>query len=85
MKTLALLSVLILAGCGLYPTTPEGDAQREADARAVEAAGGSVATAAGLLPPPFNLIVAGVVGVGATIAAGKIRGKPPTPPQPPVA
>lgn len=74
MKTLAILSVLFLAGCGVYPATPEGDAKRAADAKMVEDAGKAGATAAALLPPPFNLIVAGAIGIGATIAAQKISG-----------
>lgn len=74
MKTLAILSVVFLAGCGVYPSTPDGDAKRAADAKMVEDAGKAGATVAALLPPPFNLIVAGVVGIGATIAAQKIAG-----------
>jgi hypothetical protein len=78
--TLGLLAVAP-PGCS-YPATPEGDAKRAHDASTVQTVGDSLAAASAALPPPFNLIAAGLVGMGTTLVVQKIKGKkaPATPP-----
>lgn len=77
MRFLIAVAVLSCLCACKYAATPEGDAKREADAKQVESLGGAASAASALLPPPFNLIVSAAVGVGATLAAQKIRGNKP--------
>lgn len=71
--TLGLLAVAP-PGCS-YPSTPEGDAKRAHDAQTAQTVGDSLAAASAALPPPFNLIAAGLVGMGTTLVVQKIKGK----------
>ena len=75
--TIVVLGLLAVAppGCS-YPATPEGDAKRAHDAATAQTVGDSLAAAAAVLPPPFNLIAAALTGVGTTLVVQKIsKGK----------
>lgn len=76
---LLILSLGLLAvappGCATYPNTPEGEAKRAHDAQTAQTLGDALAAASTALPPPFNLIAAGLVGVGTTLTVQKIKGK----------
>lgn len=72
LTILFLIGFGALCGCS-YAPTPEGDIQREADAKMVEEVSGSASAITTALPPPWNLIAAAGLGVVGTVVAGRIR------------
>jgi len=83
MRKIIALSIvglaLLIAGCSFLPGA-QGDAQREAVAKSLETTGPTVGGLGAFLPPPFNLIVGGLVGNLSTLGAAWVRGGKTTPP-----